>query len=181
MKVETKVLTSVGELIPDEELPYPMPVIGKELMLFKEFHKGKLMEFEDRKQISNLQRKGFKLFLFSSVVALAINRGITLAKISSFDFMNMNFVLRLSIRTAAFGGCMYVLFYIPLLKHLFEFRDVLNKKYLPRYSKFLKSGDILSMNAKILDDPELTQEEYSHYVQMIESAKLNLNLPRKNV
>lgn len=176
---EKKVPTSIGELIPDEELPYPMPVIGKELMLFKEFHKGKLIEYEDRKQISNLQRKGFKLLLFSSFVSLAVNRVVTLTKIGKFEFMNLNFGLRLLVRFTTLSGCMYFFFYVPLLKELFSFREGLNKKYLPRYMKFAKDHDVLALNPRLLDDPELTQEEYTHYIAMIEQMKMSP--PRKNV
>jgi hypothetical protein len=170
MKESNTVIHSIAELIPDEQMPGAVPLIGKELMLYGHFYKTKLIEYKDRKELLNLQRKSFKLLIGSVIVTLAINRGITLTRFRSFDFMNLNLGLRMIIRTIVFSVCMYSCFYIPVLKHMFECRDALNKKYYPRYKEFVKEGsnNFHILNPQILDDPELTQEEYGHYLQAIE-------------
>ena len=123
MKDEITLNDSIADLISNEEIPMPMPIIGKEMMLYSEFYKGKLMEYEDRKQVKNMQRKGFKFFLGSSIIALAINRGITLLRTKSRDFMNLHFSIRILIRGISFAVTMYTFCYIPILKELFLFRD----------------------------------------------------------
>jgi hypothetical protein len=184
MKESNTVIPSIAELIPEDQMPSQIPLIGKELMLFGHFYKSKLIEYKDRKELLNLQRKSFKLLIGSVIVTLAINRGITLTRFRTFDFMNMNFGLRMLIRSIVFSVCMYSCFYIPVLKHMFECRDALNKKYYPRYKEFIKhnNNNFQILNPQILDDPELTQEEYGHYLQAIENAQMAANTsPKRKV
>jgi hypothetical protein len=67
---------------------------------------------------------------------------------------------------------------------MFECRDALNKKYYPRYKEFVKLGNnnFQILNPQILDDPELTQEEYGHYLQAIENSAMSAsNAPKRKV
>ena len=181
MKEDNSTEISLGNLIPEEHIPEHIPLIGRELMIFYEIFKGKLIEYKDRKEILNLQRKSFKLLLGSLIVTIAVNRGLTLTKIRSYDFMNLNFGYRFIIRSLTSAVCMYSLFYIPVLKHLFECREALNKKYYPRYKEFLKTQNFLVLNPGILEDPELTQEEYGHYLQLLENIKISNSVPKRKV
>ena len=62
MEEEKKIPISINDLIPDDGIT---PSIVKEIGLYSEIYKNKLMEYDDRKQISTIPRKGFKLFLLS--------------------------------------------------------------------------------------------------------------------
>ena len=176
MEEEKKIPISINDLIPDDGIT---PSIVKEIGLYSEIYKNKLMEYEDRKQISTIPRKGFKLFLLSSMIAFVINKGITSLKTNKKDFMNLKFPYRLIVRGVAYYACMYTFFYLPVLKDIFIFRDNLNTKYLPRFLKYMKTQNCLVMNPNILNDPELTQEEYASHLNSIESFKMMSQAPSK--
>lgn len=156
-------IKSIGDLFSDEDMPFRMPVIAKELMIFKEISNGKLIEYEDREQMTNLQKKGLKLLLGTTIIVFASNRALTIIQTKRFNFMNFHIIKRLLMRGTILTGCFYTCFYLPLLKELILCSDGLNKKYLPRYKQYIKSRNPLHMNPKLWKDPELTEEEYNHF------------------
>jgi len=131
-----------------------------ELQLFSELKNQKILEKEDRKNIDNFKKSSIKGLLLANGLSAVLNRLLTKIKFKKIDFMNMHFILRLIIRLGIFGFLnLNVVSYQVM--NLYDLREYLNKKYIPRYKEYMMTGGhpMAILNKKYMEDPDVTQEE----------------------
>jgi hypothetical protein len=148
-------------------------ILMNEFMVFKDMYSKKFMEYDDRKEIKGLAKYSIKSLFAGIVIAGVLNRGLTMIKFKKFDFMNLRFVFRFIIRSSIFTSFIFY-FYTQSILALLDFRNKLNKKYIPRYIQFMNTGDPMMLNPKILEEPNTSQEEKESTLQFIKQMKSNL-------
>ncbi len=131
-----------------------------ELQLFSELKTQKILEKEDRQKIENFKKSSIKGLLIANALGGILNRLLTKIKYGRLDFMNLHFILRLLFRLGIFGFLNINVFSYQFMS-LFNMREYLNQKYIPRYMEYMKTGGhpMAVLNKKYLEDPDVTQEE----------------------
>ena len=131
-----------------------------EMQLYSELNKQKILEKEDRSKIEQYKKNAIKGLILANVIAGLFNRLLTKIKYKRIDFMNLHFIFRLPIRLSMFAilnlnVVSYQLFALQ------ELREGLNKKYMPRYQDYMRTGGhpMSILNKNYMNDPDITQEE----------------------
>jgi len=131
-----------------------------EMQLYSELKNQKILEKEDRQKIEIFKKSAIKGFLISNILAGFLNRLLTNIKTRKYDFMNSYFPVRLLARLSIFALINFNLYGIQN-RNLENLRYELNKKYIPRYTEYMRTGGhpMAILNQKFLEDPDVTQEE----------------------
>ena len=162
-----------------------------DIQIYGDMYSKKLMEFDDRKEVKSFLRKTVKLIGLGLVLTFVANRLLTKIKfdrafkLSRFnfkiDFMNFYFVFRFLIRGITFGVCMYYVALLPMADNIDILGDKMNKKYVPRYEKFMQTGNPLAMNLNMMTEP-MNDEERESRKQFVDSmGAMNMQVPDKRI
>ena len=149
-----------------------------DIQIYGDMYTKKLMEYDDRKDVKKFLRRFVKLLSLGVVFTCVINRLLTKIKLDGefkfgkfrfkIDFMNFYFFFRFLIRGINFGCCIYYVAFRPMSDHFNILGDKLNKKYVPRFEKFMSTGNPLSMNLYMMSE-SMTEEERESREQFVNS------------
>jgi len=134
-------------------------ILMDELQIWKGLLDQYLIEYNDRKQVSELMRRSIKLFILSFSIGCVGNRGLSLLKFKSFEFFRLYFLIRFPIRLSIFLLSFYIFLVNPMLNNIFQLRSYMNNKYMIRYRDYNEKCDPLIMNPYILNEPNMSNEE----------------------
>ena len=162
-----------------------------DIQIYNDMYTKKLMEYDDRQEIKSFMRKTVKLFGLGVVLTCVMNRLLTKIKLErgfklgrfnfKIDFMNFYFWFRIIIRGIVFGSSMYYVALRPMSDQIEILGDKMNKKYVPRYEKFMVTGNPLSMNMNMMKEP-MTDEERESRKQFVDSmGAMNMQVPDKRI
>jgi len=135
-------------------------IFFSEFQFFNELMNEKILEKEDRQKIQSFKKLTYKRFLLANVLSAVLNRGLTKIKYKRFDFMNQYFIIRFIIRLGIFGFLNFSVF-ANQFSDLFDLRNNLNDKYIPRYRDYMTTGGhpMGCMNKNFMNDPDVSQDE----------------------
>jgi hypothetical protein len=135
-----------------------------ELQLFNQLYQTKALEKEDRIKMDQWKKQSVKGLIIANLLSGICNRLLTKLNYKRFDFMAASFLIRFPIRIGIF-----IFFNINIVSmqliNLFDLKEYLNQKYLPRYIEYmtLQTNPVTVMNKDFENDPEITDDEKQMY------------------
>jgi hypothetical protein len=137
-----------------------------ELQLFSQLYQTKALEKEDRVKIDQFKRSSVKGLIIAKVIGGVINRLLTKLKYKKFDFMVTPVFFRIVLRLGIFFFFNINVVSIQLI-NLFDLKEYLNHKYLPRYIEYtqVQSNPVTCLNKKFESDPDISDEEKEMFIK----------------
>jgi hypothetical protein len=162
---------SILDLLNGEFASSGSPILD-EIMIFGTFYQKKMMDREDRLEIMNMGRRAAKLGILCLFISGVSNRLLTKLKFRKFDFLNLRFFLRFPIRIGVTTAVFYFGLLLPIIGHLLVILEKTNSKYYKRFEEFKTTGDPLTMNPGLLDEPDYTEEQRANTLQFVENVRM---------
>jgi hypothetical protein len=142
------------------------------------FYTMKMLERQDRQQIERTGKKAVKLVALSFIAGGFANRFLTYLKVGNFEFINLRLIFRLPIRLAVFGTIFSLFTVGPILSDAENLYFKLHDKYYPRYELLKTTCEPLAMNAKMLNEDGMTEDEKDEAVFNYQRTKETLMMAK---
>jgi hypothetical protein len=142
------------------------------------FYSMKMLEKKDRQQIERTGKKAIKLVALSLLAGGFANRFLTYLKIKDFEFINLRLIFRLPIRLTLYGLIFQFFALNPILSDVENLYYNLHDKYYPRFELLKTTSEPLSMNAKMLNEEGMTEDEKDDAVLNYQRTKETLMMAK---
>ena len=146
-----------------------------ELQLFNQLYQTKAIEKEDRIKIDQWKKNSAKGLIIANVLSGVVNRLLTKINYKKIDFMATPFIIRFFLRFGIFVFFNINIFSLQFI-NLFDLKEYLNQKYLPRYIEYLtvQTHPVTILNKDFENDPDISDEEKQTFIKQNKMIEMQM-------